>query len=98
MCTNMFVFMSTSKGHKRQKGVKKKSMIADDGMYMTNSVGGKINKNGMKRRRKNRGGGGIIKTEKKCFHAFSSCFPMEKHRLSYTACYNRVNEPGGIWN
>lgn len=34
---------------------------------MTLSVGGKINKNGMKRRRKNRGGGGIMKTEKKCF-------------------------------
>lgn len=55
-------------------------------------------KSGMKRRRKNRGGGRIIKTEKKCFHALSSCFPMERHWLSYTACYNRVNEPGGIWN
>lgn len=44
-------------------------------------VGGKINKNGM-RRRKKRGGSGIMKTAKKCFHAFSSCFPMERHRLS----------------
>lgn len=73
-------------------------VMAGEGMCTTHSVGGKINKNGMKRRRKKRGGGGIIKTEKKCFHAFSSCFPMERHRLSYTACYNRVNEPGGIWN
>lgn len=46
-----------------------------------------------RRRRNNKN-----KTKKQCFHAFSSCFPMEKQRLSSTACYNRVNEPGGIWN
>lgn len=37
----------------------------------------------MKRRRKQRGGRGIIKTKKeKCFYAFSSCFPMEKAAVS----------------
>lgn len=41
--------------------------MADEEMYMTLSVGGKIKKNGMKRRRKNRGGSGIMKTVKKCF-------------------------------
>lgn len=58
---SVFVFMSTSKVHRGKKGVH-----GDKGMYMTLSVGGKINVNRMKRR-KNRGGSGIMKTEKKCF-------------------------------
>lgn len=53
-------------------------MMADEGMYMTLFVGGKINKNGMKRRRKNRGGGGIIKTEKEAFPCFLQLFSHGK--------------------
>ena len=48
---------------------------------MIRSGGGENKQKGMKRRWKNEGGGGggrIIKAKiKKCFHAYSSCFPME---------------------
>lgn len=73
-------------------------MMADKGVVYGPLPRRKNKQKEMKSRRKNRGSGGIIKTENKCFHAFSSCFPMERPWLSYTACYNRVNEPGGIWN
>jgi hypothetical protein len=47
---------------------------------MIRSGGGENKQKGMKRRWKNEGGGrggSIIKTKIKCFHAYSSCFPME---------------------
>lgn len=46
-------------------------------MYMTHSVGGKINTNGMKRRRKNREGGGIIKTKRSVSMLSPAVFPWK---------------------
>lgn len=43
---------------------------------MTHAVGGKINKNGMKRRK--RGGGGIIKNRKEVFPCFLQLFSHGK--------------------
>lgn len=41
---SMFVFMPTFKVKQRQKKRSKKYVMADEGMHMTLSVGGKINK------------------------------------------------------
>lgn len=38
------------------------------------------------------------KNSTEVFPCCSSCFPMERSGLAYTACYNRRNESGGIWN
>lgn len=59
-------------------GEKKDCITDSKEMDVIHSERGKINKNGMGRRKNWRK---IIKTEKTCFHPFPSCFPMENDCL-----------------